>query len=212
MAARTNSSAHDRRKPKQRRGIETYERILAAAAELFAQQGYDSTTTHQVAAGAGVSVGTLYRYFSDKAALFRELYEREFDERRTRLLEGFDVADLAFGSAKQLISMTLKLAFRVYSERPQLRRELRERARRMPELDEVRRAQEAELNQAVQLILRAVPGLELADVEVSAYIVTLFIESLLDDFVLYRSKDYADERVIHAATDFVLAGVGYARS
>ena len=67
----TPSATVDRRKPKQRRGIQTYEAILESAAHLFARAGYDATTTHQVAARAGVSVGTLYRYFADKRAIFK---------------------------------------------------------------------------------------------------------------------------------------------
>jgi AcrR family transcriptional regulator len=42
------------------------EQILAAAAQLFAHQGYTATTMNQVAAGCGVSKATLYHYVQDK--------------------------------------------------------------------------------------------------------------------------------------------------
>jgi AcrR family transcriptional regulator len=50
------------------------ERILTAAAEVFASQGLDATL-HDVANRAGVGVGTVYRRFPDKAALVEALFE-----------------------------------------------------------------------------------------------------------------------------------------
>jgi AcrR family transcriptional regulator len=49
---------------------ETRARIRAAAAELFAEQGYTATKMKQVAALAGVGERTLYDAFPTKAALF----------------------------------------------------------------------------------------------------------------------------------------------
>ncbi|OPZ85081.1 MAG: HTH-type transcriptional regulator TtgR [bacterium ADurb.Bin429] len=42
------------------------EEILAAAMRLFARQGYARTTTKEIAQEAGISEGTIYRYFSSK--------------------------------------------------------------------------------------------------------------------------------------------------
>jgi AcrR family transcriptional regulator len=50
------------------------ERILEAAAEVFASQGLDATL-HDVADRAGVGVGTVYRRFPDKGALIEALFE-----------------------------------------------------------------------------------------------------------------------------------------
>ncbi len=47
----------------------TAEAIAAAALELFATRGYDAVTLADVAAAAGVSERTLYRYVSDKQEL-----------------------------------------------------------------------------------------------------------------------------------------------
>ncbi|HEX9037498.1 MAG TPA: TetR/AcrR family transcriptional regulator [Ktedonobacterales bacterium] len=40
--------------------------ILEAAQELFAEQGYDETTIAEIARAAGVAVGTVYLYFTNK--------------------------------------------------------------------------------------------------------------------------------------------------
>jgi AcrR family transcriptional regulator len=53
------------------------ERILAAAKEAFAAQGGD-TQMDDVAARAGVGVGTVYRHFPTKEALMGELVRQKF--------------------------------------------------------------------------------------------------------------------------------------
>ena len=42
------------------------ERLVAAAVDLFGEQGYDATTVAQIAQRAGVTRSTFFRHFSDK--------------------------------------------------------------------------------------------------------------------------------------------------
>ncbi|HEX5859022.1 MAG TPA: helix-turn-helix domain-containing protein [Microbacterium sp.] len=53
-------------------------RILAAAAEIFAERGLD-VSLDDIAAHAGVGVGTVYRRFPDKDALIEALFEEKID-------------------------------------------------------------------------------------------------------------------------------------
>ncbi len=53
------------------------ETIVAAARELFSLHG-PTTTMDDIAAGAGVGVGTLYRHFPTKEALLTELIAAKF--------------------------------------------------------------------------------------------------------------------------------------
>ena len=48
---------------------ETRQRLLAAAAEAFAERGYDGTRVADIASAAGVSNGALYAHFGSKAEL-----------------------------------------------------------------------------------------------------------------------------------------------
>jgi len=54
-------------------------RILQAAREVFADRGLDASLD-QIAAHAGVGVGTVYRRFPDKDALIDALFEERIDE------------------------------------------------------------------------------------------------------------------------------------
>lgn len=58
------------------------ESIIDAAAHVFAELGYTSTTTNHVAAAAGVSIGSLYQYFPNKDALLVALERRHLHEAR----------------------------------------------------------------------------------------------------------------------------------
>ncbi|MGV9615054.1 TetR family transcriptional regulator [Nocardia xishanensis] len=73
-----------RRRPTQARARATREHILDTAAALFGERGIANTSTNRIAAEAGVSIGTVYRYFADRAVLVEELLERllETVERR----------------------------------------------------------------------------------------------------------------------------------
>ncbi len=202
--AETSAEGERRHQPKQSRSIETKRTILEAAAALFAEQGYEQTTTHQVAKAAHVSVGALYRYFADKQAIVEELYLQEVSALRTRLLREFSVVELVGQDFQQLVRKTMALTFKVYASRPGLRRVLSEQSRKVPQLVTLRRRQEAEIHKAVLQILSAAPGVHLPDREVGAYMIRLFLESLIEDHVLYQRGEFEEERLINAATDFIL--------
>jgi AcrR family transcriptional regulator len=68
-----------RKTPVQQRSRRTVDAILGAAARILVEDGYSAMTTNDVAAAAGVSIGSLYQYFPNKDALLRALVERHLD-------------------------------------------------------------------------------------------------------------------------------------
>jgi AcrR family transcriptional regulator len=78
------------REPRQARSRATREAILEAAARIIEADGEapEAFNTNRVAAVAGVSVGTLYQYFSDKQAILVALARREI----LAVREGADAA------------------------------------------------------------------------------------------------------------------------
>lgn len=63
------------------------DRLLAAATQLFAKQGYDGTSVAQIVDAAGVTKGALYHYFSSKDELLHEVYARVLRLQSRRLDE-----------------------------------------------------------------------------------------------------------------------------
>jgi AcrR family transcriptional regulator len=54
---------------RQERGARRVEEIVAAAAALFAQHGFDGTSMNAIAKAAGLGIGSLYQYFPSRDAI-----------------------------------------------------------------------------------------------------------------------------------------------
>jgi len=65
-----------RKQPQQERSIQRVDAILAAATKLIADRGMSGLKMTEVAASAGVPIGSLYQYFPEKVAIVRALFDR----------------------------------------------------------------------------------------------------------------------------------------
>lgn len=63
-----------RTKPQQSRAQVTVEAIRKAAVSIINESGTAALTTAQIAERAGVSIGTVYRYFPDKKSILLKVY------------------------------------------------------------------------------------------------------------------------------------------
>jgi AcrR family transcriptional regulator len=89
---RPNAQVSSRKRPKQARSTELVAAILEAAAQVLTKEGASRFTTARVAEKAGVSVGSLYQYFPNKAAILFRLQSDEW--RRTSELLGDILEDV----------------------------------------------------------------------------------------------------------------------
>ncbi len=62
-------------KPLRSDGLEARGRLLDAALQLFADQGFSKTSTREIALAAQVNVASIRYYFGDKAGLYRAVFE-----------------------------------------------------------------------------------------------------------------------------------------
>jgi AcrR family transcriptional regulator len=74
--------------------LTTKQRIVAAAVELFAEQGFDATSVNQVVQRADVAKGALYHHFASKDDLLYEVY-RELVDRQLSGMQEILAAGLA---------------------------------------------------------------------------------------------------------------------
>jgi AcrR family transcriptional regulator len=63
----------------QRRAVETREKIMASAIDLYIEKGYHKATVDEIAKHAGVSTGIAYRYFKNKKELLLEALAFSFE-------------------------------------------------------------------------------------------------------------------------------------
>ncbi|MEC4806431.1 MAG: TetR/AcrR family transcriptional regulator [Jaaginema sp. PMC 1079.18] len=88
---------------------DTRTRILKAALKLFARQGYDATTTKDLAMAAGVAEGTLFRHFTNKKAILVEVATKGWVEILTDLLT--ELSEM--GSYKAVAQVMRRRMFRM---------------------------------------------------------------------------------------------------
>lgn len=87
-------------------------RILAAALQLFADNGYESTSVKQIAAAAGVAQGLLYSHFTGKEGLLRAIFVQSIEDVRASF------AEAAAGTGDP-IERHIRAAFAILHEREQ---------------------------------------------------------------------------------------------
>jgi AcrR family transcriptional regulator len=104
-----------RKKPSQSRSSRTVDAILEGAARILEERGFEGYTTNDIAARAGVSIGSLYQYFPTRDAVTIALLERE----SSKLADEVKRALLAPEWPHALRSM-IEAAVRHQLRRPQL--------------------------------------------------------------------------------------------
>ncbi|MFT3803941.1 MAG: TetR/AcrR family transcriptional regulator [Burkholderiaceae bacterium] len=77
-----------RKSPRQARAKATVDAIVEATTQVLLKEGYERFTTARAAERAGVSIGSLYQYFPNKAALACAVIDRCCEE----FLAAFDAA------------------------------------------------------------------------------------------------------------------------
>ncbi|QLL10764.1 TetR family transcriptional regulator [Pseudomonas chlororaphis] len=87
MSNRRTPQVSSRKAPKQARSTELVAAILEAATQVLAKEGAQRFTTARVAEKAGVSIGSLYQYFPNKAAILFRLQSDEWQQ-TTQMLRG----------------------------------------------------------------------------------------------------------------------------
>ncbi len=95
-------SRREREAAARRRGI------LEAASRVFAREGFHSATMAQVAAEAGVAVGTLYLYFRRKEDLYRSLVDEKVEELLSHLRAESQRAPRALGKLRRIVVAELQ--------------------------------------------------------------------------------------------------------
>lgn len=87
MTTRQTSQISSRKQPQQARSTELVAAILEAAIQVLAKEGAARFTTARVAEKAGVSIGSVYQYFPNKAAILFRLQSDEWQQ-TTQMLRG----------------------------------------------------------------------------------------------------------------------------
>jgi AcrR family transcriptional regulator len=162
-----------RRKPRQVRAELTRERILTAAAHVFAEHGYAAGTTNRIAERARISIGSLYQYFPNKDAILAELAVRHID--RGTWAQA-DQLDLSAGSLEAVVRALVRDAIDNHRDDPQLLRIMIEEAPLSQELlDAIDRHGRIRVGQVRDLLARH-PDVRVRDLDTAAELIVFTVE------------------------------------
>jgi TetR/AcrR family transcriptional regulator, mexJK operon transcriptional repressor len=167
------------RVPQQARSRLKRDAVLAAAARLFAERGYDATTADDIAAAAGVSVGTFYAYFRNKHQVFLTLYAEHH-----QAILGLEISDIDFAAdPRQAIRIMLQRAMRFDESFEGLRRATQELLPRDPQIAAYHQQQRQAIYRQILAAARMAeahgltwPGI---DIEATAWFITAVLPMFL---------------------------------
>ncbi|MCP2170139.1 TetR/AcrR family transcriptional regulator [Goodfellowiella coeruleoviolacea] len=121
-----------RKQPRQVRAEHTRERILTAAAHVFAEHGYAAGTTNRIAERARISIGSLYQYYPNKDAILLALVDRHLDVGGA--ISARRQSEELPDSLGEIIRVFVRTAVENHLDDPQLLRVMAEQAPRSREL------------------------------------------------------------------------------
>ena len=190
-----------RKQPTQDRAAKTRQRILDAAAHVFADYGYAAGTTNRIAEQAGLSIGSLYQYFPNKDAVLRALMDAHVEAGARLLTERLS------GGLPERMDDTLRVFVRAtidnHRDNPRLHRVLFEEAPRAPEfLTRLHELEQLTVDATAQLLERH-PDVH-AGGRLSARIVVATIESLVHRLI--TSPDPVDTQQLEDEIVSLLTG------
>ena len=152
MTDRRTTNISLKKLPKQDRSAELVAAVMEAAIQVLAKEGARRFTTARVAEKAGVSVGSLYQYFPNKAAILFRLQSEEW-LRTSNLLRGI-LEDIGRPPLERLRAV-VHAFIRSECEEAEVRVALGDAAPLYRDAPETREAREAG-TRAVQVFMREV--------------------------------------------------------
>jgi TetR/AcrR family transcriptional repressor of mexJK operon len=145
------------RPPQQARSRRTRQKLIESAIGCFERHGFDETTTAMIAAEAGVAVGTVYNYFSDKREIILELFDRTERELADEVIAQLDPASWRGTTDPRERTRTLIDAiFHTEQLRPGIQRILWAQYFKDPEFQEPFEALRSRIRDAIDAFILAV--------------------------------------------------------
>jgi len=156
----------------QERARKTYEGLVEAGEKVFVDKGYDATQTPDIAAEAGVSVGSFYRYFTDKREIFLEIMRRDLTVAHEQVMAKLTPEHLTGKGRRQTIEEILNITLANINRHPGMQRILLEMALRDKEVAQLKHAFDVESQGRIAELISAICTKDqVADPKATAYVI-----------------------------------------
>jgi len=189
--------------PSQERARRTVAAIYDAAAHVFTEIGYAEATTDQIAERAGISIGTLYHYFSGKEAILYGLWERYMDEIKTIVRQvDQDIRRQGFLD-RGIIPILLHLALELVSY-DNVQNRLFVSPIGLPDtILQKRRELGLYIESAVEAIFRDVANVRLLNPKIGVHIIWATVQAVIHDYILLATDEISQQDLIDELSDML---------
>lgn len=190
---------------RQDRARRSYLALIDAATALFGVHGYDAVGTPEIAQRAGVSVGTFYRYFTDKHEIYLEIARRTMVAGYHKTIADLGPERFAGRARHETISETIAVLFDHVLSQPELTRSFREMSLRDPQVAEVSRAFEQVAVTRIATLITALVGRDVVpDPDATAWVLHAAVVEAAYGLAGHRGPPpISAERALQALTDFI---------
>ena len=192
--------------PKQERSKQTKEKIVQAAIRLFQERGYEKTTSNEIAADAGVSVGSFYVYFTDKRSLLLTIFDRLADDLYKVVFDGLEPEHLFDSELRPKIRQAIAKAIEDKQKRSGLHKVIYELVLKDQEFSARHKAimerSNSKLRELIALAHVANLTWDEMDFEAAAFLVQRVVFDLSQDYVT-GCCEFDRERAIDGLADMI---------
>jgi len=194
--------------PKQKRGIESREKIIRVAMALIAEKGYHKTNTLEMATRAEVAIGTFYSYFNNKKEVFIEIIKRIFKNISERALFIYEPkihknrAD-NYKEGKKLVHFMIHKLYSEYRVNAQLLKEILAMILLDKEIGKMRREEEKKvINFLISFMQSYQEHLRISDFEAAAVLLLKIMEEMFHQ-IKFASTDVEEKRLLKEIEDMI---------
>lgn len=195
-----------RKQPQQPRAQETVRAILEATAQILDRESLDAATTTRIAEVAGVSIGSLYQYFSHRDAILEALQDREFSRTMSVMQTVFADGNLDKAPG-DTVAAALRALAQLYAQSPGLHRVLTIEGLRVAKAERVHEFDRRVIELIRYFLTATRPPLRVNDIDAAAFIVYQSVRATMLAHLLERPTGLDADRLIAELTNFLTAYV-----
>jgi AcrR family transcriptional regulator len=213
-----NQTRQKTRVPSQKRGMETRDRLIAAALELFSEKGYHSTNSKEIAARGGVAIGSFYAYFNDKKELFAEAFKYYCELISAKLCADDESSDevctdgwkhvqkevSTCANVRDKIRVIMENLMKAHDIYPGFQREIAVMRLLDPEIKKIIDEQDKkDLGNMSDLVRSMQVYIRVKDSEAAAYVLYRAVDAVIHEVQAIEDLPDARERILNEITDMI---------
>lgn len=191
-----------RKKPQQARAQQTVNAILEATIQVLEREGPEAATTTRIAEVAGVSVGTLYQYFSHRDAIFDALQEREFSK-ALEMTQAILSEGNQLGSPRQIVEQCVKGMLSLHTGHPGVHRVLAMEGLRTTKADRLQ-SFDMRVIGIVRHFLSVTGSVRRKNVDAAAFVAFQCVRAVLLARLLEPSPGLNDDTMVEELVDLLM--------